>query len=207
MPHQASGGGRAVYRRNHPAAQAHVPVIQHRALAGRYGPLRFGEGEGKALRRSFQCAGGILLAVAGLGGIVAGCGRVACAPASGRTSPALKSTAPKFAPTRCKCSVAAKAWAAKVAASKVAMTTAATATRAVAATSSRPPAAQPLRNAPQPRCSAPRPPPWPRHPAPPRVLMTWMTTFRFKSQRFGELKKACQLRVGRLFLLGTQCLI
>ena len=44
-----------------------------------------------------------------------------------------------------------------------------------------PPAVQPLRNAPQPRCSAPRPPPWPRHPAPPRVLMTWMTTFRFDS--------------------------
>ena len=37
----------------------------------------------------------------------------------------VESTAPKSAPTRCRCSVAAKAWAAKVAASKVAMTTAA----------------------------------------------------------------------------------
>ena len=64
MPHQASGGGRAVYRRNHAATQANVTVVQHRALAGRYGPLRFGEGEGKALGRSFQRAGGVLLAVA-----------------------------------------------------------------------------------------------------------------------------------------------
>ena len=81
MPHQASGGGRAVYRRNHAATQAHVAVVQHRALAGRYGPLRFGEGEGKAVRRRFQRAGGVLLAIAGLGGIAAGRGRLACAPA------------------------------------------------------------------------------------------------------------------------------
>ncbi len=56
------------------------------------------------------------------------------------------------------------------------------------------PAAPAPRPAPAPVAQAPR--------APPRALTTWTTTFRSKSQRFGELKKACQLRVGRLFFVG-----
>lgn len=36
--------------RDHPAPQAYIAVVQHRALPRCHGPLRFSKGEGKALR-------------------------------------------------------------------------------------------------------------------------------------------------------------
>ena len=60
------------------AAITRHPGTRRRRTAPRFGralrPTALREGEGKALGRSFQRAGGVLLAVAGLGGIAAGRG-------------------------------------------------------------------------------------------------------------------------------------
>ena len=67
---------------NHPAAQTHLAVVQHRALARRDGPLRLGKVQRKAVFRRGQRTSGVLLAVARFGGVPARRGRVAGAPAS-----------------------------------------------------------------------------------------------------------------------------
>ena len=66
---------------NHPAAQTHLAVVQHRALARRDGPLRLGKVQRKAVFRRGQRTSGVLLAVARFGGVPARRGRVAGAPA------------------------------------------------------------------------------------------------------------------------------
>ena len=89
--------------------------------------------------------------------------KAACAPASGRDQSGVENTAPKSAPTRCRCSAAAKAWAAKVAASKVAYDDGGYGDQGGGGYEPQAPRAAPT-NAPWRACTRPAPAPWRRPP-------------------------------------------